>query len=214
MRRSIQANIKELKPASLEELFKKGDVISPTISKENIIENGVKSAKGGKDALEILDLQLSIVYYPVEEITFSFRESYFSAIYDLVDGGFLWGLLPCRRNAIIFGALIISSFLGFFFGQFLSFLFIPFTFKELQHDFPFWMYFGIFVFFFFSLIFGGGLNLAYLLLKTPFGAKITPNGLFLSKISEPPKSFLSPYLKFVLKIAASGFEDALKGQRR
>ncbi|MFB3850469.1 MAG: hypothetical protein ACE14Q_00935 [Acidobacteriota bacterium] len=57
-------------------------------------------------------------------------------------------------------------------------------------------------------------NIAYLLLKTPFGARITPDGLFLSKIAEPPKSFLTPYLKLVLKTFATGFEEALKGKKR
>jgi hypothetical protein len=213
IRRSISTNINKLKAASVEELYKKGELISPNISKETIIENGVKSAKAGKDSLEILEMRLSIVYYPVEEMVFSFRDSYFSITYDLVNGKFLWGLLPCRRNLLVYAALLLSSFLGFFFGQFLSFHFIPFTFKELQNNFSFWMYFGAFIFFIFSLIFGGGLNIAYLLLKTPFGARITPDGLFLSKIAEPPKSFLSPYLKFVLKTFASGFEEALKGKR-
>lgn len=214
IRKAISANMDRLKAASVEELHKKGELISPTISKETIIENGVRSAKAGKDSLEIMEMNISIVYYPVEEMIFSFRDTFFSITFDLVRGKFLWGLLPCRRNLLVYSSLLLSSFLGFFFGQFLSFLFIPFTFKDIQNNFSFWMYFGTFIFFAFSLIFGGGLNIAYLLLKTPFGARITPDGLFLSKIAEPPKSFLTPYLKFVLRTFASGFEEALKGKKR
>lgn len=213
IRKSISANVRNLKAVSVEELYKKGELISPNISKETIIEKGIKSAKGGKNSLEILEMHLAVVYYPVEEMVFRFRNSYFSVTFDLVTGNFLWGLLPCRRNLVVYTALLLSSLLGFFFGQFLSFLFKPFTFKEIQNNFSFWMYFGAFVFFTFSLIFGGGLNIAYLLLKTPYAARITPDGLFLSKIAEPPKSFLSPYLKFVLKTFTSGLEETLKRKR-
>lgn len=214
IRNSIRTNLNKIKAVTSSDLQKDGEVLSPNIPNKIILENGVKSAKGGKDTLEIFEVQLSIVYYPVEEVIFRFRDSFFSLTYDLVQGGFIMGLLPCKRNLLVFSALILSSFLGFFFGQFLTFLVIPFSFKDIQSNFSFLLYFGTFVFLLFSLIFGGGLNIAYLLLKTPFAAKITPLGIYFTKIADPPKSFLSPYLKFVLNTFAKGFEEALKGKRQ
>lgn len=214
IRNSIRTNLNKIKAVTFSELQKYGEVLSPNIPKDLILENGVKSAKGGRDTLEIFEVQLSIVYYPVEEVVFRFRDSFFSVIYDLVEGGFIMGLLPCKRNLLVFSALVLSSLLGFFFGQFLSFLFIPLSFKEIQSNFSFLLYFGTIVFLLFSLIFGGGLNIAYLLLKTPFAAKITPSGIFLTKIADPPKSFLSPYLKFLLNTFAKGLEESLKGKRQ
>ncbi len=214
LRKSIVTNINNLKAVDTSELYKIGEVISPNIPRENIIENGIKSAKGGKDSLEILEMNLAIIYYPLEELLFSFRGSYFKLIFDCINGEFISGVLPCRRNLAVFASLLLSSFLGFFFGQFISFLAIPFTFKEIQKDFPTSMYIGTIIFFFVSIVFGGGLNIAYLLLKTPFGAKVTPDGLFISKLADPSKSFLSPYLDFIFATLEKGFEKALKGKRQ
>lgn len=214
LRKSILTNISQLKATDTSELYRIGEVVSPNIPKEIIIQNGIKSAKGGKDSLEILEMHLALVYYPIEELLFSFRGTYFKVAYDLIRGDFVWGLLPCRRNLTVFAALVLSSFLGFFFGQFISFLTVPFALKEIQKDFSSWMFIGTFVFFFASLVFGGGLNIAYLLLKTPFVAKVTPEGLSIGKMADPPKSFLSPYLKFVIKTLENGFDEALKGKRQ
>ena len=213
LRKTINENLEKIKPVNLEEIAKAGEVITPSITKENIVERGVLSAKGGKEEIEILELQMAIVYYPVLEVTFKFRESYFSITYDLFEDRFLWGMIPCNRKPLVILSLILSSFLGFFFGQFLKFVFIPITFKTVQENLGFFVYFGTILFLILSLIFGGGLNIAFLLLKTPFGAKVKPDGLFLSRWGEPPKSFLSPFLRFVLKVLKEGFENSLKGRK-
>lgn len=212
LREIIYENIEKIVGTTLYDISREKEVIFPSIDFETIVEKGVLSAKGGKDELEILELKKAIIYYPVEELTFKFGENYFSLTYDLFKNRFIWGTMPCNRKPMVLLSLILSSLLGFFLGQLIRFILIPVGEIKLSQLLGFYAYFGTILFLLLSLIFGGGLKIAFDLLKTPFVAKVLPNGVVISRLKEPPKSILDSYLGFIQKVINNIIEQATKGK--
>lgn len=212
LRESALMNLPKMRPVVLHELAAKGEVIAPDIPLERIVEKGVKSAKTGQDALEIIEMDVSVIYYPVEELLFRLKDHFISVTCDLVEGGFLWGRLPCQRKKIVILSFFLAGMLGFFFGKFLAFVLGTFSMSKI--DISGAVYFWTIVFFFASIVFGGGLNAAYLLFRTPYEVKVTPRGPEIAKIGETPKTPLTPYLKGVISFISDGFDAAMERNRR
>lgn len=212
LRESALLNLPKMKPVVLHELAVEGEVIAPDIPIDRIVEKGVKSAKKDQDALEILEMDVSILYYPVEELLFKHKNNYLSMTYDLVEGGFLWGRLPCQRKKIVMLSFLLAGMLGFFFGKFLGF--VLGTFSMAKIDVTGVIYAGSIFFLFASLVFGGGLNAAYLLFRTPYVVKVSPKGPSIEKIGETPETPLTPLLKGILSLISNAFEGALESRRR
>jgi hypothetical protein len=212
LRESALANLPKIEPVILQELAVKGEVIAPDIPIERIVEKGVMSAKKGQEALDIIEMDVSIVYYPVEELLFRLKDHYLSISYDLVEGGFLWGRLPCQRKKIVILSFFLAGMLGFFFGKFMAAVLGTFSVGKIEISGL--VYFGSIVFLFASLVFGGGLNAAYLLFKTPYELKVTPKGLTIAKLGETPETFLTPFLKGIISFISKGFESALEDRNR
>lgn len=212
LRDSALLNLPKIKPVILHELAAKGEVIAPDIPLERIVEKGVKSAKTGQDSLEIIEMDVSIIYYPVEELLFRLKDHFISVTCDLVEGGFLWGRLPCRRKNIVVLSFILAGMLGFFFGKFMSFALGTFSMSKI--DISGAVYFWTIVFLFASVVFGGGLNAAYLLFRTPYEVKVTPKGPTIAKIGETPRTPLTPFLKGIISIISNGFDAAMEKNRR
>lgn len=212
LRESALKNLPKMKPVVLHELAVEGEVIAPDIPIDRIVEKGVKSAKKDQDTLEILEMDVSIIYYPVEELLFKLKNNYFSVTYDLVEGGFLWGRLPCQRKKIVMLSFLLAGMLGFFFGKFLGFVLGTFSMSKI--DVTGVIYAGSIFFMFASLVFGGGLNAAYLLFRTPYVVKVSPKGPSIEKIGETPETPLTPFLKGILSLISTVFEGALENRRR
>ena len=212
LRESALKNLPGMKPVVLHELAVEGEVIAPDIPIERIVEKGVRSVKKDQDALEILEMDVSIIYYPVEELLFKLKNSYFTVTCDLVEGGFLWGRLPCQRKKIVMLSFLLAGMLGFFFGKFLGFVIGTFSMSKI--DVTGVIYAGSIFFMFASLVFGGGLNAAYLLFRTPYAVKVSPKGPSIEKIGETPETPLTPFLKGILSLISNAFEGALEKRRR
>ncbi len=76
------------------------------------------------------------------------------------------------------------------------------------------IYAGSIFFMFASLVFGGGLNAAYLLFRTPYVVQVSPKGPSIEKIGETPETPLTPFLKGILSLISTVFEGALENRRR
>jgi hypothetical protein len=212
LRESVLANLPKMKPVILQELAVEGEIIAPDIPIERIVEKGVMSAKKGQEALEIIEMDVSIVYYPVEELLFRLKDHFISVTYDLVEGGFLWGRLPCQRKKIVILSFFLAGMLGFFFGKFMAAVLGTFSMARVEISGV--VYFGSIVFLFATLVFGGGLNAVFLLFRTPYELKVTPKGLIIAKLGETPQTPLTPFLKGVISIISRGLETALEEKKR
>ena len=139
-------------------------------------------------------------------------DHYLSITYDLVEGGFLWGGLPCQRRKLVMLSFALAGMLGFFFGRFVAGVLGTFSMDIIRVSGA--AHFFSFVFLAASLIFGAGLNAAYLIFRTPYEVKVTPNGPAVAKMGETPDTPLTPFLKGVISFISNALNTAMERRGR
>lgn len=199
MRENIKNRLDGLK--SLSEISREDvEIILPVIPIENIIKKGVDTQllKGGN--IEILEINIYLVYYPVEEFIFFYNKGYFKIVVDLVEGDICYGLIPAERKWFTFLSLFVSAFSGFFIGRFLRTVFGGVSITDIFSGFTIIATFFSYALFFSSLLFSALLYFSFVLMRANYAVEITKNGSSIRRLGDVGVPFLKKFLDFLLNL--------------
>jgi len=191
LRDVVLAHAEESTPATLNDLAREGDVVDVDIPLERIVEKGVGSGLETKGELKVLEMQVTLVYVPVASFTFRYGNDIFTVVREEVEGRWLAGQLPFRKDWARLLALPIVAGLGFVAGNLAAFLgglprgsweSSPGSSKAVVIA---------------SLIVGSvlalGLQAAWIIMRTPYVVRLAPGGLRVEGAGAPPKNPFAPF---------------------
>ncbi len=204
----VAAHLDEAVSTTMAELARDADVVDVDIPLDRIVDKGVGAGPSTQGDIKILEMRTALVYLPVAVFTFRYGGEILSAARDEVEGRWLMGQLPFRKDWAPLLALPIMAGLGFVGGNALALLSgvpggewagSPQTVKVV-------------------LVAGGllglvlvmGLQAAWLILRTPYVARLTPSGLRVEAAGTPPKNPFGPLNTF----AAFMVKAMVQGRRR
>ena len=208
LREVIMSHLGEAIPASLGDLAKSGDVVDADIPLERIQDKGVAPGQIAVGELKVLEMRTVLVYIPVMTLTFRYGRQIFSVTLEEIEGRWVTGRLPFRREwAFLLGLPLVAS-LGFLTGNLLAgVLHVPMG-EWIRNP----GFFKIFVVF--SIFAGGalaaGLQAAWVLLRTPYVVRVTGGGARVENGGETPPSPLKPLNAFYRFLFGALFEGEKK----
>lgn len=204
----VAAHLDEAVSTTLAELARGADVVDVDIPLGRIVDKGVGAGPSTQGELKILEMRTALVYVPVALFTFRYGGEILSVARDEVEGRWLMGQLPFRKDWAPLLALPIVAGLGFVGGNLLALLAeasggewarSPDAVKTMV------VAGGIL-----GLILAMGLQAAWLILRTPYVARLTPSGLRVEVAGPPPKNPFGPlnaFAAFLVKAMAQGRRD-------
>lgn len=89
--------------------IKLGHFIKPDLPVERMIERGIESFETSKAKMTTIEINWSIVYYPVISIIFQYRRRIYECLFDGVNYSIIWGRLPCNPNLLVLGGVSLLS---------------------------------------------------------------------------------------------------------
>ncbi len=120
LRGTVQRHLDAARPAVLSEMARSGDVVDPDIPLERIREKGVAPGETSTGELKILEMRTVLVYLPLLTLTFRRGEEVFSVSLDELEGRWVAGSLPFRRDwALLVGIPLVGA-MGWLVGNLLA----------------------------------------------------------------------------------------------
>ena len=116
LRDTVLEHLGEASAVYLADLVRSGDVLDADIPIERIVEKGVASNQRTGE-LAVLEMQTVLLYVPLLTLTFRYGRHVFSVTLEEVDGAWVAGHLPFRRDLAFMLGLGLVSLLGFFVGR-------------------------------------------------------------------------------------------------
>ncbi len=112
----------------IRELQKRSVVISPEISPEQVIGKNLKDVFHSSDAeKELLDKEISLIYYPFWRITYLYNGMPYHIVLDAVQGKRMYSRFPQNENMRILAFLAGIGLLGFLAGNMIEMTYVIFT---------------------------------------------------------------------------------------
>ncbi len=204
----MAAHLDEAVSTTLTELARDADVVDVDIPLGRIVDKGVGAGPSTQGDIKILEMRTALVYLPVAVFTFRYGGEILSAARDEVEGRWLMGQLPFRKDWAPLLALPIVAGLGFVGGNALALLSgVPGgEWAGSPHTARVVLVAGGLL----GLVLVMGLQAAWLILRTPYVARLTPSGLRVEAAGTPPKNPFGPLNTF----AAFMVKAMVQGRRR
>jgi hypothetical protein len=204
----VTAHLGEAGPVTVNELATDADVVDPDLPLERIVDRGVSAGLQTKGELKVLEMEASVVYVPVLTLSFRYGRQTFSLTLDEVEGTWLAGQLPFRKDWAYLLAVPIVAGLGLVVGNLLGFA-ARMRLDQLAASAGFFNVATVV-----GLILAAGLAIglqaAWLLLRTPLVVRVQASGPRVERAGDPPKNPFAP-ANALLRMA---LENALKSGRR
>jgi hypothetical protein len=206
LQETLQNHLDEVVPAVVRELAARGELLEPNVPLDRVVEKGVEAWQRGKQEIRVLELTPRLIYVPVVEIAFRYRGAIYSIQFDETSGRVLSGHLPFRREWAVILGIPVTAFMGLVLGKTLKLVLSGALASSVRtEDF----YFGLVILgMIMALLLGVGLNISWLLFRTPFQIGLLPGGsqVITTAGSAPggPLPFLHNFLFKVLEEIITG----------
>jgi hypothetical protein len=174
LQETVQNHLDEMVPVKVKELSSKGEILEPNVPLDRVVEKGVEAWQRGKQEVQVLELTARLIYVPVMEIAFRYRGSVHSIQLDETSGRVLSGHLPFRREWAVILGIPVTAIMGLVLGKTARLVLSGALASGVRTE---DYYLGLVILgFIMALLMGIGLNIAWLLFRTPFQIGLLPGG--------------------------------------
>jgi hypothetical protein len=205
LRATLQGHLDAARPAVLSEMTRTGDVVDPDIPLERILEKGVAPGDTSTGEMKILEMRTVLVYLPILTLTFRYGEEVFSVSLEELEGRWIAGSLPFRKDRALLTGIPLVAVMGWMAGNALA-GFLKFPLYEWVRS------AGLLVvpaFVGASLLFLG-LQACWVLLRTPYLVRLRGGQASVEAAGPLPPSPIEP-LNALYRVL---FRNLVEGQRK
>ncbi len=199
LQETVKHHLDEAVPVKVKELSAKGEILERNVPLERVVEKGVEAWQRGKQELMVLELTARLIYVPVMEITFRYRGGIFTIQFDETSGKVLSGHLPFRREWAVILGIPVTALMGLILGKTVRLVLSGALATGVStEDYYFAL---VAIGFIMAMILGIGLNVAWLLFRTPFQIGLLPGGSPVITTAGPAPAGPLPFLHtFVFRV--------------
>jgi len=197
VKRRREAEKFKIEPFQMREMQKRGTVLTPSQSVDEFSNIALRVyTQQGARQVELLDKDISIIYYPVWRIHYQYRKTSFQVLLDGITGERVYSRYPVNEERRLLAFLIGTGSLGLIAGSFIQ-LMMRLSWAEEYAQKLFVM--GIYFWMFFAFIISAIAAFAWDQLRYPSEVVYRGSMREAVKIGKKSKSFFEKTVEKILK---------------